>query len=36
MDIWSWFTDGVAAVNAWGADLLGETLWLIIWSIIKI
>lgn len=36
MDIWSWFTDGVAALNTWGIDTLGETVWLVIWSIIKI
>lgn len=36
MDIWSWFTDGVAAFDAWGADLIGATPWLVIWSIIKI
>ncbi|MCQ9328959.1 NADH-quinone oxidoreductase subunit NuoH [Pelistega suis] len=36
MDIWSWFTDGVAALNTWGTELLGETAWLIIWSIVKI
>ncbi|ETF01622.1 NADH:ubiquinone oxidoreductase subunit H [Advenella kashmirensis W13003] len=36
MDIWSWFTDGVRAVNAWGTDLLGPIVWLVIWTLVMI
>ncbi|HZJ97916.1 MAG TPA: NADH-quinone oxidoreductase subunit H, partial [Oligella sp.] len=35
-NIWAWFTDGVAAVNSWGANLLGETPWMVLWTIILI
>src|SRR5690606_36020450 len=36
MDIWSWFTDGVKAVNVWGADLLGPVAWLVLWTLLMI
>ena len=36
MDIWSWFTDGVKAVNTWGADLIGPVAWLVVWTLIMI
>lgn len=34
--IWGWFTDGVAAVDAWGANLIGELPWLVVWTIAMI
>lgn len=36
MDIWSWFTDGVKAVNVWGTDLLGPVAWLVLWTLVMI
>ncbi|AIL33197.1 NADH-quinone oxidoreductase subunit NuoH [Basilea psittacipulmonis] len=36
MNIWSWFTDFIHALNAWGTGLVGETLWTIIWYVICI
>ncbi|WP_028356987.1 NADH-quinone oxidoreductase subunit NuoH [Brackiella oedipodis] len=35
-NIWSWFTDGVDAVNQYGENLLGPTVWLVVWTLIKI
>ena len=35
-NIWGWFTDGVAAVNSWGVNLLGETAWMVLWTVVMI
>lgn len=36
MNIWSWFTDGIAQLHLWGADFFGPTLWMIIWYVLMI
>lgn len=36
MDIWSWFSDLIEALNAWGTELIGPTAWMIVWYVIRI